>query len=90
MSLKMSKEHYSTLESLINNELTAHPDLVTQYETGQFPRSDRVKCLQDRWAWDLYYRVITRELGSEIDAYLNGDHIHSALKRLCPRIIKRY
>lgn len=50
------------------------------YRKGKFPRADKVKDLDKRYRWDLFY--IASLPVQELYAYLNDDHIDTALRKL--------
>ena len=91
--MKITKENYAHLQTTINNVLAKYPDIIEEYETGQFPRADRVKDLQKRFCFDLLSGAgisqwVSQKLYS--DNALNDEHIYTALKAICPALTKRY
>ena len=88
--MKMKTEHYTYMETKINQYLSKHPHLVHQYETGQFELSDRVHNLQTRFNHDLAYGAgLTGFICDNLYPYLEDRHIKTALKKICPTITKR-
>jgi hypothetical protein len=91
--MKIKKEHLTTINEKINAFLLVNPTLPFSYENGNFKNSDRVKDLQTRFNFDVFYM-------SKCDAYVRGienqydflydKHIESALKSICPKITKKY
>ena len=58
------------------------------YREGRFPRADRVRDLDRRYRWDLYYAgrvsdVLDRWVGGDDDG-LTDAHIDTALRRIVP------
>ena len=95
--MKMKTEHYNDLSQAIQERINEDqtPSIITLYETGQFPRSDRVKDLNKRFRWDLFWFVMKRRSNSitiEFDnlKYLNDIHIDTALRKIVPQIIRQY
>ncbi len=85
--MKMKQKHFDHIKESIDRLLTKHDKvkLITAYETGQFPRSDKVKDLNKRFRWDLFYACEFKSL-----SYLDNLHIDTALRKICPKIEKRY
>ena len=91
--MKITKENYAYLQTAINNVLAEYPSIIEEYETGQFPRADRVKDLQKRFCFDLLFGAGTSRWVSQnlyIDNAMNDEHIYTALKAICPTLTKRY
>jgi len=93
--MKMKKEHYNILKSSIEDVLkNVGPALLQEYENGKFPREDKVKDLNLRFRWDLFYFVRPKieSSGKKLNLYdyLNDSHIDTALRKICPRILKKY
>ena len=85
--MKMTKEHFTALQDLIDeNFLTS--EIVERYETGNFPRSSRVKDINKRFRWDLFWSV-RLEWKVEAGTYFDN-HIDTALKKIVPTIVRRY
>lgn len=89
--LKIKQEHLEYLKTEINKVLIKYPKLVDEYEHGDFPRADKVKDLQKRFSFDLLYGAgLTKWVCDNIYPYANDDHIYSALKTFCPKVVKHY
>ena len=86
--MKMKTEDFNEIQKAINEVLIANPDCVERYNNGKFPRSEKVKDLQVRFNWDLLY-CSTFDITS-LSHYLNGDHVETALRRICPRVERNY
>ena len=89
--MKMTAEHLSILKGGIDKVLAANPDAVARYERGDFPRADKVKDLQRRFCFDLFYASgvkIGDGVGThgDIIGNYNTDHIYTALTRICPKV----
>lgn len=81
--MKIKPEHFSQLKALI--EPLDTPTLRTRYQEKDFPRSDNVKNLDMRYRWDLLYTIpgcTRRPLMDEMYAYMNDNHIDTALRRI--------
>ncbi len=90
--MKMTKAHYQYIESAINSMLGDNKqNIATQYETGQFAKSDKVKDLQKRFCFDLFYAAgLTQFSCSQLYSYLDDSHIYTALKTICPTVVRKY
>lgn len=93
--MKMTPEDFALLKKGIDNILKDSPNAVEQYETGQFGNSEKVKDLQKRFCWDLFYASgVKIGDGIGIVGDINGDytnaHIETALRRICPKVTRRY
>lgn len=88
--MKMKQTHFDYIENVIKNKLSLHPNLIEKYETGNFPRADKVKDLQVRFNFDLAYSAGLNPLICELYSYLNDNQIQTALKAICPTVIKKY
>ena len=60
------------------------------YESGKFPRSEKVQDLQKRFCFDLLHFAQVPGLINDIYLYANDSHIYTALKKVCPAITKQY
>lgn len=68
-----------------------NPQLIAKYETGEFPRSDKVKDLQVRFNHDIFnYMIPSKWVCDNLYPYLHDDHIASALRSFMPKITKKY
>lgn len=91
--MKIQAPHLVVIKEGIDQVLAANPDLVQKYETGQFDRADKVKDLQMRFCWDLFYMAKDHYPPSLIKSlyeYLNDTHIYTGLKFICPRVTRKY
>ncbi len=84
----MKTEDFNAMQKAINEVLIANPDCVDRYNSGRFPRAEKVKDLQVRFNWDLL-RCSTFDI-TTLYYYLNDDHIATALRRICPRVERNY
>ena len=59
------------------------PELRERYRRGDFPRSDRVRDLDKRYRWDIWWAIFhdEREFADRLYGYMNSDHIDTALRR---------
>ena len=64
---------------------------VETYEKGLFHNADKVRDLQTRFCFDVYYAA-----GGELNAKIcmlpgiNDAHILTALKTICPKVERKY
>ena len=90
--MKITKTQLAFMQDKINAVLVSNPNAVDNYEKGRFPRSDKVKDLQVRFCFDLASGAgLTDYFCSTL--YPNGcndTHITTALKKICPKVVKRY
>jgi len=104
--MKITPEHYNKLDSLMKVKLgeidaalrnpkepspeNPYGNVIDFYETGRIPRADKVKDLQTRFCFDFFAYGTDSEFKSELYQYLNDDHIETALRRIMPKVTKRY
>ena len=91
--MKITHENYIYLESAIETVLTKYPNVIEEYETGQFARADRVKNLQRRFCFDVLSGAgIAKWVSTNLYGLndMNDDHVFTALKAICPTLTKRY
>ena len=89
--MKIKQEHFDHLKTTIDAFLLQNPNLVFQYEHGDFRNADKVQCLQTRFCSDVLYMAgLIRYVCDTLYNYLNDDHIHTALKKICPKVERKY
>ena len=89
--MKIQKEHFDYLQSKIDAVLAKYPNVAHEYEQGQFPRSDRVKDLQERFNFDLFYGAgLSKWAADNLYTYMDDSHLSTALKRICPKVERKY
>ena len=92
--MKITQEHFDYLKSEIDVVLTKYNDkgqLVAAYESGDFARSDKVADLQKRFCFDVLFGAgLSSWVSDNLSSYLNNDHIFTALKKICPVVVKKY
>ena len=89
--MKMKKSHYKHMQHEIDAVLAKYPNIAEVYESGEFPRSDKVKDLQTRFNFDLLYGAgLNKFVSDTLYQYLTDDHIATALKHICPKVVRRY
>lgn len=92
--MKMKQEHFDEIKRLIEEYIESEGGteaMVKRYETGDFERPLAVNDLQTRFCWDMFYKgVICRTSVHGLYTYLNDSHILTALKRICPKVTRRY
>ena len=92
--MKIKKEHFDKLQSSINEILSKYNDqgqLVAEYESGSFPRSEKTKDLQRRFCFDLLYGAgLNKFVCENLYSYMNDDHLYTALKSIVPTIQRKY
>ena len=81
--MKVTEEHYNIMAEAIqpfNNE-----ENRLAYKEGRFPRADKVKDVNVRYRWDLYYaarRTHYLDFSHEGESLYNGEHIDTALRNI--------
>jgi len=91
--MKITTENYAFLKTSIDTVLAKYPNVIEEYELGQFARADRVKNLQQRFCFDLLFGAgISQWVSTNLYGLndMNDDHIFTALKAICPTLTKRY
>lgn len=95
--MKIKQEHFERLKAEIDAVLQKHKDrgmyerLINVYEFGKFGRAAEVYDLQKRFCWDCLYAIPeSMKLIDEIYKYANDDHIFTALKKICPKVERKY
>jgi len=89
--MKIKQEHFEHLKNEIESVLEKYPGLVQEYETGNFPRSETVKDLQQRFCFDLVYGAgLNRWISENLYPYMSDDHLFTALKRITPTVARKY
>jgi len=89
--MKIKPEHFEHLKTEINKTLEKYPNIVEEYENGNFARAEKVKDLQKRFCFDLSYGSgLNRFICDTLYTYINDDHLYTALKKICPIVTKRY
>ncbi len=84
--MKMKEQHFDQLKSALT-PILEDPELVEKYEKGLFLFADKVRDLQKRFCYDVLY---LSKLDRSTWDYLNDKCIYTALKRICPKVVKRY
>jgi len=91
--MKIKPEHFNHIKQEIDNTLSLHgqDNLIKEYETGLFSRSDKTKDLQKRFCFDLMFGAgLSKYVCDTLYSYLNDDHIYTALKAICPTVTRQY
>ena len=93
--MKMKDKHFVELKALITRDMElryGHAErAVEAYELGHFKNSEKTADLQKRFCFDMLFNGVTDfALMSDLYSYLNDTHIYTALKKICPIVIKRY
>jgi hypothetical protein len=87
VAMKMKAEHFEALRAAIAPLDT--PARREAYLSGRFPRAELVKDLDKRYRWDLLWGTTGSErvgFWSDLYAYLNDDHIDTALRSIVPKL----
>lgn len=78
------------INELITTMLLNGVDVITKYENGDFPRSDKVKDLQTRFCFDLAHAA-SIDIPRLYELYdCNDNHVYTALKQACPKVERKY
>ena len=89
--MKIKNEHFEHLKGEIESLLEKYPGIVYEYQTGNFPRSDKVKNLQKRFCFDIVYGAgLSKWVSDNLYPYMNDDHLYTALKRIVPTVERKY
>ena len=89
--MKIKPEHLDHIKKEIEKFLENNPRIVEDYEQGKFHRSHAVQILQKRFCFDLMYNAdLSGFVSSTLYDYMNDDHIYTALKSICPKVIRKY
>lgn len=93
--MKFTTEHLAILKTGVDKVLTNNPHAAQAYEEGRFARSEKVKDLQRRFCFDVFYASGVKigdgvgTSGDIIGDYTN-DHLYTALKAVCPKVERKY
>jgi len=91
MNMKIKHKHFEHLKGEIESVLEKYPGLVQEYETGNFPRSESTKNLQQRFCFDLAYGAgLSRWISDNLYPYMNDNDLFTALKRIAPTVERKY
>lgn len=92
--MKVKKEHLEHMKTEIDKLLANSGGagfVVSRYESGKFPNSEKVNDLQKRFCFDLMYSAgLTKFICDNIYPYANDSHIFTALKAICPKVNRKY
>lgn len=92
--MKITSAHFDQLKQHIEAVLAMHNprgELVAAYERGEFARADKVQDIQKRFCFDVLFAAgINRWVCDELYPYLNDGHIYTALKSICPTVVRKF
>jgi hypothetical protein len=91
--MKIKPADFDAIKEKINAFFDKHGKdyLIAKYESGDFPRYENVKNLQTRFNFDLFhYSGALSAVVNSVYEYANDEHIATALKKICPKVTKRY
>jgi len=91
--MKMYKQHFDHMKAEIDKVIETYgkDKLIREYETGDFARSERVKDLQRRLCFDLIHGAgLSKYIFDNLYPYLNDEHIYTALKKICPKVQRKF
>ncbi len=89
--MKIKKAHLAYIQGEISKVLANNPAIVSDYENGLFPRSNKVKDLQKRFCFDLHYAAgLVKFTCDELYSYMDDSHLYTALKAVCPKVTRAY
>lgn len=89
--LKIKKEHFDHIAEKIAKTLENNPEVIAEYESGNFRNSERVNCLQTRFNHDmLNYSVGSKWICDNLYPYMGDSHLKAVLNRIAPKIEKKY
>jgi len=82
------------MKTMIDNYATScggWQNIIDDYENGRFFNSAKVNDLQTRFNFDMMYNAkLTDYVCETIYTYAHDKHIETALKSICPKVIRRY
>lgn len=88
---KITLEHQAIIKNAIDGVLAKYPNIVEEYNLGNFARSDEVKDLQTRFNFDLLYATgLNSWVCDNVYSYADDTHIQSFLKSICPTVTRNY
>ena len=92
--MKIKPDHIQAIKDKIDAFITKHGSeyLISMYESGNFPRSDKVKDLQTRFNFDIFHHSggLSAACAANVYEYANDEHIATALKKICPKVQRKY
>jgi hypothetical protein len=89
--MKIKQEHYDHMKQEMDKVFAISPELAKNYEDGDFPNSDRTKDLQMRFCFDVMHMAgLTSYICKNVYDYGNDTHIFTALKRICPKVERKF
>ncbi len=91
--MKMKEEHFKYLRKEISKVFETYDlhKLAQEYEQGQFARSEKTKDLQQRFCFDVLFGAgLNKFVCDNLYSYLDDSHIFTALKAICPTVVKKY
>lgn len=88
--MKIKPEHYNQLKDTMDKSMSINPNVVDIYETGRFDRSEKVNDLQMRFCFDMYWLCTRSDFRRELMEYMNDVNVYTALKRILPKVVRRY
>lgn len=77
--MKMTTQHFDALKAAIEPLDTT--ERRAAYLEGRFPRSDKVKYLDTRYRWDLFWAVKGYQIFGDRHSY-ETSHIDTVLRRI--------
>lgn len=89
--MKIKPEHFEHLKTEIEAILSKYDRVVDEYERGHFPNSEKVKDLQRRFCFDVLFGAgLSRWVSDNLYSYMNDDHLYTALKAICPKLVRKF
>ena len=89
--MKITEEHQSIIKAAIDKVLQDKPNIINEYENGNFIRAEAVINLQRRFNFDLLQMAnLTSFICNEVYKYANDSHIETCLKSVCPIVVRKY
>lgn len=92
--MKVKPEHRERIKKDILSYIESHGGMasfVERFETGYFPKSEKVKDLNMRFCFDLIrLSGLWDFLLPNVYPYANDEHIHTVVRSILPTITRRY
>ena len=86
--MKIRNDHLAYIREQIAGVLHHAPDLPERYRAGDFARADKVRDLNTRYRWDLFFMAgLTSWACREVYNYADDRHIDTALRAIVADIV---
>lgn len=94
ISKEMANEFYNDCGEALATLAMSMEYVVSMYEYGRFPGSNKVKDLQCRFCFDLFHFVNNNRINNKWNKLYtmgyNDEHIYTMLRSILPKIERKY